>query len=526
MKSRSSFTLQDDFLIRQFYQGLATVINNNAHVRNTCITLNNEATSYEKFSRDIRIIAKILHENTRENEPVYVILPRGIEICVFYLAALFSNRLICPIESECTDYEIGLYCKTVRPRHVIVNEERADANLTALLKDKGAQSIIPINLNKLHNSQNQINDKITPQIKSITDNAIIFFSSGTTGRPKGIPHTYKSIYYATQQVNHVFQLNKESRLFITKSHFSPAFLRNFLNAIVNISTIHLLRKSEIKTLLLILEKKSPTHIRFGIDIIKALAKLPNECFSREMFNKLQACDCSGDVLSAHIQKKLTTLIGKTIIPSYGMTETNTISYNDSTDANKLGSVGIPCPEVEIKIIDQEGNELPPNVPGQLIVKSPAAITKYWDNIKGETSVFKDGWLHTGDCFKKDEDGFLWYQARIKNLITRGGTTVSLCMIRNVLLSHESIYDAIAIGEAHKIYGEIPIVFCTETQNQALDKLNLVEHIKNNISKTARPTHLYFLDSLPATQFGKVDQSVLKQKTNYWKQCAIKTLVIS
>jgi len=200
-----------------------------------------------------------------------------------------------------------------------------------------------------------------------------------------------------------------------------------------------------------------------------------------------------------------------ICEAFGMTETHTMDclLPDGDIERKIHTVGQGVPIEELKIVDSEGKECPPGVPGELLLRGPKIIPGYWNNPEETRKSIVDGWLHTGDVAKIDEEGFVSVLDRIKDMIIRGGENIYSVEVENMLYRHSAVLEAAVIGVPDPIMGEEVKAFVVLRENTSCAEEEIREFCCEHLADFKVPKFVEFMDALPRTPAGKIKKKALR-----------------
>jgi long-chain acyl-CoA synthetase len=193
-----------------------------------------------------------------------------------------------------------------------------------------------------------------------------------------------------------------------------------------------------------------------------------------------------------------------LLEGYGLSEASpVVSVNPLEGVRKVGSVGLPIPQVQVKIVDAEGNDLPMGQEGEIAVKGPNVMLGYYRLPEATQSVLRDGWLLTGDIGKLDEDGYLYILDRKKDMLLVRGINVYPREIEEVLLSHPQIVECAVIGVKDEQRGEVPKAFIVLKEGTALTEREIRRYCMERLARYKIPRYIEFRKSLPKTPTGKI-----------------------
>jgi len=180
---------------------------------------------------------------------------------------------------------------------------------------------------------------------------------------------------------------------------------------------------------------------------------------------------------------------------------------------RLSSIGKPMADIEMKVIDEGGKEVPVGQVGEIVARGPRVMTGYWkDEEKTKKTIDKDGWVHTGDMGYKDEAGYYFLAGRATDLIIRGGENISPEEVENIIFAHPKIDDVAVIGVPDDEWGEVPKAICVVKKGcEDCTPEEIMEHCRKNLASYKRPRSVIFIKELPRVSMGKVQKKVLREQ---------------
>jgi fatty-acyl-CoA synthase len=207
--------------------------------------------------------------------------------------------------------------------------------------------------------------------------------------------------------------------------------------------------------------------------------------------------------------------GKPFRQGYGLTEvgTNCFSMNDDDPEKKPGTVGKPIFHSEMKLVNEDGRSVPPKQTCELLIKGPHVCTGYWRNPQATAEALRDGWFHTGDMARQDEDGFYYIAGRFKDMIISGGENVYAAEVEAVFVAHEAVADAALIGQPDDKWGEVGVLVVLPENGRTVSETDLLNHCQGKLARYKIPKRIIFTDALPYSPYGKVIKAQLKELIN-------------
>lgn len=351
---------------------------------------------------------------------------------------------------------------------------------------------------------------VGPELDDDDDVAIILYTSGTTGKPKGAMLTHKNIYSNARDVGTYLRYNENDRVIATLPLFHVFGLTVSLNA-------PLLMGSKV----LIVPQFSPKEIfrlvkKFGATVFVGVPTMYNFLYqfpdgNPEDMKTLRLCISGGSALPVALLENFEKKFNVVISEGYGLSEASPVTcFNPLDRPRKPGSIGTSIINVENKIVNELGEELPPGVAGELIVRGPNVMKGYYKMPEETAATIKNGWLYTGDIAKMDEEGYFYIVDRKKDMIIVGGYNVYPREVEEVLYNHPDVVEVAVLGVPDPNHGEAVKCFVV-SKNSSLTENDLIEYCKQHLAKYKVPSSIEFLDELPKNTTGKILRRALKEK---------------
>jgi acyl-CoA synthetase (AMP-forming)/AMP-acid ligase II len=339
------------------------------------------------------------------------------------------------------------------------------------------------------------------------------YSSGTTGLPKGIIHTHRiRAAYATSFAA-AYRMNPESIVMHAGAIvFNGAFL-DLMPAVFLGATYILLPQFDPVAYIDAIEREKVTHVIMVPSQVIALLNAPN--FSYEALKSLEMIQSVGAPLHQQHKDELNQRLPGRFYELYGLTEGFMTVLDKYDYPAKPGSVGVPPPFLEMKIMDESGSEVVPGVVGEICGRSPMLMTGYYKRPDLTAEVVKDGWLHSGDMGYVDEDGFLYLMDRIKDMIISGGVNVYPRDIEEIAVQHPAVQEAAVFGIPHDKWGETPLAAVVLRRPGEISAEQLRDWINERVAaKFQRVQDVVFMDEFPRNVAGKTLKRVMREE--YWQ----------
>ena len=346
---------------------------------------------------------------------------------------------------------------------------------------------------------------------SDNDTLTILYTSGTTGRPKGaeLTHTY---YYWTS-VNLMCTLGQDVGttnlialpLFHIGALASPPWIVHTGGKAV------LLRTLDPQRFLELLQEEKISGFGSVPALLDILKWVPN--FEKYDWSSVKTILVYAAPVPVTLIKEYAS-VGIQVRQLYGLTEGNTATVLDPENAlAKAGSCGKPFFHAEIRVVDENGNDVGPEVKGEVLLRAPNIMKGYWNKPVETAATIKDGWLYTGDIGKMDQEGFLYILDRKKDMIISGGENIYPAEIEDALLHHPKIADVGVIGYAHEKWGEAVKAIVVVKPGETLTEQELIEWCQGKIGRFKIPKSVVFTQTIPRTPTGKILKRELRDQFN-------------
>ncbi len=357
------------------------------------------------------------------------------------------------------------------------------------------------------------------------DTTILMFTAGTTGRPKGVMLSHNSFsVYVLENVTPA-DPESEERNILTVPLYHIAGIQAMMASIYGGRTLVMERQFEAKEWLKLVEREKVNRAMLVPTMLKQLMDHPD--FGKYDLSSMRVITYGAAPMPLEVIKRaLDVFPGVSFINAFGQTETastiTTLSPEDhvisGTEEEKekklkrLSSIGKPMPDVEMKVVDEAGNELPPGETGEIVARGPRVMTGYWkDEEKTEKTIDKDGWVHTSDMGYRDEDGYFYLGGRATDIIIRAGENISPEEIENVLHSYPKIDEVAVIGVPDEEWGEQPMAVVVLKKGETATPEEIMEYCRAKLASYKRPRSVVFVDELPRNPMGKILKRVLREQ---------------
>ncbi|MFS1515743.1 fatty acid--CoA ligase family protein [Bacillus sp. SCS-151] len=342
------------------------------------------------------------------------------------------------------------------------------------------------------------------------DVAVILYTSGTTGKPKGAMLTHKNLYSNAIDVAQYLKLSDTDRVITTLPMFHVFCLTVALNApLMNGGTLIILPKFSPEEVFRVAKTYEATVFAGVPTMYNFLLQHPEG--NKEDLASLRLCISGGASMPVALLKGFEQKFNVIVSEGYGLSEASPVTaFNPLDRPRKPGSIGTSIFNIENKVVDEMGEEVPPGQVGELIVRGPNVMKGYYKMPEETAHTIMDGWLYTGDLARMDEEGYFYIVDRKKDMVLVGGYNVYPREVEEVLYNHPDIIEAAVIGVPDPNFGEAVKSFVVTTNNQLTEK-EVLDYCIEHLAKYKIPTSIEFIEELPKNTTGKILRRALKQQ---------------
>lgn len=344
--------------------------------------------------------------------------------------------------------------------------------------------------------------------------AVIQYTGGTSGLLKGAMLTHNNlvanVYQSHAMYGNSMKFGKEVILTATPLYHVYAMTSAMNLGIFIGGTILLINKFEVNYVLESIKQYQPTFFPGVPRMYNAFVNHKN--VEKYGLSSFKFCSCGSAPLPIEVIRKFEKLTGAVIGEGFGLSEASPSTHrNPPGGIRKVGSIGIPFPNTDCKIVDEENIELPIGTVGELIIKGPQIMKGYWKNDDETEYALRNGWLFTGDLAKQDEDGYFYIVGRKKEMVINGGFNVYPQEIENVLYEHPDIKECAIVGVPHSEKGEIVKAYLVPKDKVAIDFEEVKGFCYRNLTPYKVPKEFEIIDELPRNTVGKILKRILVEK---------------
>lgn len=475
------------------------------HPGRTAIYWGRERISFRRVSENIQLVAGNLQAQgqAKRGDVVGVLLKNSPEFIYALFAALKAGATVVPVNS---------FLKAPEIQHIV-----DDCGLKCLITSgdfaetlQKVERVRTFDITALTTSPAAAMPAWAPV--DLSDLAVIIYTSGTTGKPKGAMLSHRNIAANVHSCISALEETDGDRLTLLLPMFHSFMLTVCIftplsmgAGIVLIKSVHPFRAALREMIL------NRATIFIGIpQIFQALAQA-NIPFWVHWALKFRMAVSGAAPLPRETLDAFERKMRFPLLEGYGLSEASpVVSFNPYHGVRKPGSVGLPLPDVEVKIFNDHDHEVPVDQIGEIVVRGPNVMRGYYNHPEANAETLRNGWLHTGDMGKKDADGYIYIVDRRKEMLLVRGMNVYPREIEEVLYKFPGVREAAVVAAVHEKRGECPIAFVSANEGVTLHPHDIQRFCRENLANYKVPHEVRILDALPRTATGKITKLELKK----------------
>ncbi len=473
-------------------------------------------TFYELKNTSDKFACSLIEMGMRKGDRVALYSVNCYEFAVAYMGIVKAGAVVVPINTFQKPDEIDYVLRNSTAKGVIYH-----LSLDEQVKHIRKKLTEPMFFIPMSNSEetsalwnrcfNNSGDVTMPDINPATDLAAILYTSGTTGEPKGAMLTHQNLVTNSSSVFKAMKWTAGKDIIVLVLPMFHAFAATvgMLTPLTNGCCFVTVEKFEIDKLLLSIEQTQATVFLGVPSMYNILLSIKLE--KAAMFQSITQCISGGASMPVDVLEQFEEKFSVPIYEGDGPTECSPVTcVNPIGGIRKIGTVGLPVPNVKMKIINEAGDELPNGEIGEIAVRGKSVMKGYWKRPMETEAAFDKGWFLTGDLGTEDEDGYFSILDRKKDMVIVNGMNVYPRIIEEVLYKHPAIHEVAVIGEADKRHGEIPVAYIVLMEEMTISELDVKQWCRQFLGNYEVPKKIIFMDSLPKNASGKIVKRVLNK----------------
>ena len=463
------------------------------------ITDDTASITYNELLKKSKFVSNSIRDVIKCGQSVSLLSENSISFIIAYFGILMAGGIVHIVPPNSSDKQLQFQIEKVKPVIIVCSETLVDKITRNQYKHILISELInnssKINHNDIHDKFNEVSS--------------VIFTSGTTGTPKGVKLKHENIIFVTKNIIKIIGVRSDD-VEINPLQLSHSFGLGCLHTTIAQGATSIIFRNSINLKEIIdavTINKATGFVGVPATFQKILLNYKQE-FKEAGKNFHYLLTNSAPMPKDDIQEIIKLFPLTNFFTYYGLTEasrTTFLLFNNNI--TKIESVGKPAPNVEIKIITNNGDTSNEHAIGEVLIKGPNVIDEYWAGT-AEASKIKDGWLATGDLGFLDSDGYLYLKGRKDDIINVAGEKVSPIEIELVIKQLDKIQDVGVIGVPDKTFGEIPVAFIVTEFN--LETNEILSHCIKTLERYKIPQNFIFVDSIPKNESGKIERNVLRK----------------
>ena len=487
-------------------ENLATILTRSAERSGdrTAFKLEDVELSYSMLDEgSARVSALLKSKGLETGDRVGLMMPNVPYFPAIYYGILRAGGVVVPMNVLLKAREVGFYLEDPGAGLLFAWGDFGEA-AEAGAEKAGADVILvkPGDFEKLLAEQEPDRDMAD---RTGDDTAVILYTSGTTGKPKGAELTHSNLYRNSAGVSQKLGEMSEDDVLLGALPLFHSFGQTCtMNSAVSVgATVTMLPRFDPDKALAIIARDKVTIFQ-GVPTMYNAMLHSESCDSADC-STLRLCMSGGAAMPAELMRAFEEKFGCIILEGYGLSETSPVaSFNHPDKERKPGSIGTPIEGVEMQVWDDDGNEVAQGEVGEIVIRGHNIMKGYWNRPDAnKEAITEEGWFRTGDMAKMDEDGYFFIVDRKKDLIIRGGYNVYPREVEEVLYEHPAIQEAAVVGVPHDELGEEVGAAVVLKEGESLEADELKSYVKEQVAAYKYPRTIWFVDELPKGPTGKI-----------------------
>jgi acyl-CoA synthetase (AMP-forming)/AMP-acid ligase II len=466
-------------------------------------------TYSELCARSLALARGLFESGVRAGDVVGLLSYNCIEFLETIFAANALGAIAMPINWRLAAPEIRYIVEHSSARSIVVGGELVDLAAEATAGVDGVERVCigdpPLPGWRSLGELRDVANPMLPMPVGGDDVHRLMYTSGTTGRPKGVMITHANL--AWKNLAHIVEFGFTSAdlgLACGPLYHVGALDLTTTSLIAAGATTIIHRVFDAAAVVDEIERSRVTTVWLAPAMVNAIMALPD--VERRDLSSVRVIINGGEKMPIPLIERIQRAFPSAwFADAYGLTETvsgDTFLDRDSIVA-KLGSVGRPCLYLELDVWDGDGRSVAAGDRGEVVVRGPKVFKGYWRDPEATANAFAGGWFHTGDIGVRDSDGYLFIVDRLKDMILSGGENIAGSEIERVLYEHEAVLEAAVVGRPDERWGEVPVAYVALRPGAEVAAAELVEHCRSRLAKFKVPKDVVFVDALPRNPSGKV-----------------------
>jgi len=466
-----------------------------------------ELTYAQLDGASAHIVGLLRAHGLSPGDRVGIMLPNVPYFPVCYYGILRAGGVVVPMNVLLKRREVAFYLQDPGAKLLFAWEGFAqDAQAGA--QEAGAECLL-VKLGEFEQQMGRAEPVTEVTHTADDDTAVILYTSGTTGTPKGAELTHANLSRNAQVARGLFELGADAIVLGALPLLHSFGQTCAMNATLGGGgTLTLIPRFDPGKALEIIQRDHVNIFQGVPTMFNAMLHHPDR--DRYDTSSLQVCASGGSAMPVELMRGFEEAFGCKVLEGYGLSESSPVaSFNHPDRDRKPGSIGTPIQGVEMKVVDDEGHDVDQGEVGEIVIRGHNVMKGYWNRPEATEETVRDGWLYTGDMATVDEDGYFFIVDRKKDLIIRGGFNVYPRDVEDALVAHPAVSVAGVVGRPDDRHGEEIVAFVSLVDGAELTPDELVAWARERIGGYKYPRAVHVIDVVPLTPVGKIDRKALR-----------------
>jgi len=488
----------------------------NAHPDRVAVIWGDREIDYRGFGRAVNGLSARLAPALGKQGRAVLLMPNSIEMDIALMAVMSVGAQVAPVNPFFKPAELKKVMTGIDASALICDASTREA-ATRIAAEFGIGEVLCLDTDGSDIAawtNDAALDAEPTELPGEDDLALLIFTGGSTGIPKGVDHTHRGLMYSILQHCSVWPLEQGAEVFL---NVAPMF---HIWGLAYSTWVPIYSGGT----LVIVPKYDPDRVaealgRYRVTVFGGgpapiyMGVLASPLFDEADLSQLRYCLSGGAPCPEDLHREWLARAGQPLLEGWGMTEGAPFCLNPLDGERKLLSVGNPVPGTEVEIVDLESGTkvLPLGESGEVRVRGPQMMRGYRNNPEETRQALRDGWMYSGDIGYADGDGFVFLVDRKKDMVLVGGYNVYPRDVDEVLFNHPLIREAATVGKPDKRLGEVVVAFVVLDKGAKLSEEEFFAYCKDSMVKYKRPVEVYFVDALPKTGTNKINRLELRTK---------------
>jgi len=490
-------------------ENLASILTETAsrHGDRIALKLDDTELSYKLLDEaSARIAGLIRAKGVEVGDRVAVMLPNVPYFAILYFGILRAGAVVVPLNPRYGHTEVAYHvgdsgAKLLFAWHQFIGAAEKGAG------EHGIE-MIPVEPGKFEEMLGGAEEDYSVADRDRNDPAVILYTSGTTGAPKGAVLTHGNVAKSTAVATTLVEMSADDVILGALPFFHVFGQACALNSATKLGAcISLVPKFDPKATLEAIQ-------RDGVTLFEGVPTMYSSVLNFDQRDEydtssLRVGIVGGQAMPVEVMERFEQAFDIEVLEGYGLSETTAVGTFNYPGERKPGSIGKPVEGIEVKIVDDHRDEVPQGEIGEIAIKGPNVMREYWNKPEETEQDLRNGWFHTGDMGHIDEDGYVFIDDRKKDMIIRGGENVYPREIEEVLYQHDGIEEVAVVGVEHERLGEEVAAAVVLKEKDSVRADEIRDFALDKLAKFKAPTKVWFLDELPKGPTGKILKRELK-----------------